>query len=303
MSTSREEKQICAVISEEELRLHLNELHEDFKRVCNDHDKGFLTREELYSHISNLLYEGFYRFLQRNEMNKKYRISIPIAQNFTSLSYERFIEEYGMWKKKEPPQSDKGEKYLYYSRSAPEYGIKYKDEASVSDKTSFFELIDSFRLPLDYFEPLPKGCPEPDYHEYPSGIAEHYISIRFNCEDDLGLMFDKTEAIGKEYVLTDSYRLKAELQITDTLSGNKRVGEPETGYKAIGTVEGYTSARKREIEVVKYEKDAYIHLITLLGKDDIEEFNKYPLWDNYRKHIKKKNDLYHQAVKAIVDML
>lgn len=301
MNQFTDKKHIPEVISEDRIHSHLNRIFSKIKNACEKYKRGYIAKDEMHMAISKLLDDGFYKFLDMNESNIDYPVRIPIRRDITPESWERLLEDYEMWKAGKQPQSMKGRRYLYYGTTDSERGIQYGDEASTYDKMHFFQLMDAFLISPALFEPLPEKCPKPKFRDFPSGVAEHYSSVTFDCADDAGLLTDGSAAIGKKYTLTDKNGLIAELEIQGILAENRRVGKPDIGFKAVGTIEGYTSPRKREIEVASYKSLQGIFLTTLISKDDNIAFSEYPLWSEYREYVCKENKIYLNTLNSIIE--
>lgn len=197
------------------------------------------------------------------------------------------------------PGCSVGTKYLSYLDDDLNQGIKAGDEASDRDKVHFFQLMETFMIPPEYFEPLPEESPKPQKRDYPSGTLDNYTRITFKCTEDQDLLVDREKAIGKTYTLIDQNGLKAEIEVIEILEDNKKDNDADSSLRAFGTIEGYTSSRKREIEVALFDNTAEIHLITLISRDDKEALDMHPLWEGYREHLRKKNLIYESVIEKV----
>ena len=112
--------------------------------------------------------------------------------------------------------------------------------ASVDEKALFFEIMEHFGFPAEYYEPVPTGTAIPDMR-----IATYGEGRIGGIVDDGGLAAEQNP-VGKTFVLIGQYGLKTTLQIL-------RQGDNGRGKKCafwgMGTIEGNRSI------IPRYRKD------------------------------------------------
>lgn len=180
------------IISEVELKQHIEESYTSFLRSCNNYKRGFESFDEVYKDFCKELYEGFYEYLLR----------IGLVTRFNDSTWERFTEDYALWKGGSQLQIDTGSAWLLNHDFS---------EADVQGKNIFFELMQAYSIPLTCFKPIPESCIKPKYNfnVYGTGLAG---TIRFVLTDDGG-MYSCDNPIGKEFALTDDTGLIANIFI------------------------------------------------------------------------------------------
>ena len=167
--------------------------------------------------------------------------------------------------------------------------------ASVDEKALFFEIMEHFGFPAEYYEPVPTGTAIPDMR-----IATYGEGRIGGIVDDGGLAAEQNP-VGKTFVLIGQYGLKTTLQIL-------RQGDNGRGKKCafwgMGTIEGYTSDDPVEISVEL--KDGKVHYLSMLIKyskrsEHYKVFAAFPLWQDYLANVDKKHEIYKTCVEAFKD--
>lgn len=279
------------VLTDDVLNGAIERAHARFRKNCAFYQKGLIGPDELRDANVKVFSGGFFDFLRGNSRFGGDAVVPPLLILVTPASWERFCEDYAMWKAGELPQSEKGLPYLRCKRACPEKGIAEGQEASAADKAQFFRMMDAFLTPPEYFEPLREGCPVPfkSFGVYGTGDLVH---VQFFCADDGGLRAAGTGAAGRWFVLTDRRGPRAELEILDAPE------RPGGEFRAVGTIEGITLPRRREIEV-SFREPPEVWLRTHIERDEQDVFASYPLWQEYRAFCSRKEAL----LRGILDRI
>ena len=252
-----------------------------FREVCKKHKKGWLIDEEKEGEFNRIFYEGFYKLLEEH----------GLYTGFNDKSWVKFNDEYILYKEGKQPDS-----------SLSDYWLRYDDsvEASALDKASFFKLIDAYFIPIEYFTPVPEDYVKPLHHftMYGNGMSG---AIEFYLVDDGGLFSDSNPS-GKIFTLIDDKGLKAELNIIrlatkEDNNNNRFVAK----YIGEGTIEGYTSMRKREISISEIDKNNMTYLYLHIENDDLDTFYEFPLWQDYHKFIFERSKIAKKHIHALMD--
>lgn len=141
-------------------------------------------------------------------------------------------------------------------------------------------------------EPLPEDLIRPDYH------AGHF-------PDDLIIGWDIWGALQNPQVMLDNaVHLKTPITLIDHHGLKTKVeglqNHKGSTYIGFGTIEGYTSARPREIQITTGPKGQIRCLSTKQGKDDVNVFQRFPLWQEYHR---KMQELAGQGEDIITQLI
>jgi len=263
--------------------MNIKNFSEDIEKMQKSYKRGLLTDTDVKTWIENTIIDAFKEFYGQGRFERH------IDQD----SFKRFTEDHQMWKDQDEPCSMTGTPWLI---------DREKDgEADHEKKKEFFDLIDMFHIPINYFEPIPADviCPDSLPGHYP---GETIIGWKI-WEDDGGLLSDGF-MLGDVIKLTDRKGLKSVLRIIkDNRPEDKSIQNVEYDYLAMGTIEGYTSSREREVKV--YVRDGKIdHLTTfIMGNDDAEAFLNNPLWKDYNIHMETKEKIRQEVVEKILSFV
>ena len=243
---------------------------------------GFMTDDELVGYFNSEFNEGFYKYLESKRLDLR----------LDEKRWERFIADYSFWKKNEQPSGQVGEPWLLYHEDYL--------EASVLDKITFFKLMSEYLVPIERFKPARDTCIRPchRYLMYGTGMAG---VVTFKLVDDGGLSTDP-DPIGKTFTLVDDLGLKAEIEINrETPEENNRCdNRMPSKYDAIGTIEGYTSTRKRKIYVSEIKRQVVGFYVCDVHNDDLDVLNSLPLWKEFNEHIAEKRKLCDEHIKTLI---
>ena len=269
-------------ISETDLNNHILKSRESFTRLMITYKKGCMIRDDLVSRFNSEFHETFYNYLD----------SKRLVLRFNEKRWERFIADYSLWKKNEKPSAQAGEPWLLY----------YEDylEASILDKISFFKLMDEYLVPVERFKPARDSCirPRHRYLGYGDGIAG---VVTFKLIDDGGLSTDP-DPIGKTFTLVDDLGLKAVIEIIRKTpeEDNRCDNRMESKYDAIGTIEGYTSTRKRKIYVSEIDRQVGFYVCDV-HNDDLDVLHSLPLWKEFNEYIAEKRKICDEHIETLIN--
>lgn len=270
-------------ISESDLNNHIFKSRERFSWFMSRYKSGFMTNEDLVGHFNSEFNEGFYKYLESK------RLYLRLDEK----RWERFIADYSLWKKNEQPSIQAGGPWLLY--------LEDYLEASVLDKISFFKLMNEYLVPIERFKPSRDSCIKPRhrYLGYGNGIAGVVI---FHLVDDGGLSTDP-DPVGKTFTLVDESGVKAEIDIVrETPEENNRCNNRMTSkYDAVGTIEGYTSARKRKIYVSEIEQQEIGFYVCGVDNDDLEVLYSFPLWKEFNEHVAEKRRICNKHIETLIE--
>ncbi len=273
--------QFCReAIPEAELERHIERAKAELAYIVGRYHRGMMTSDEETNCLNNAFDQGFHRFLSMKHLTRLTNES----------SWSRLLEDHRLWQGGSDPASPAGEPWLVYDDGA---------EASIPDKRSFFRLMDTYLVPIEYFKPIPDHCIRPNRHfnMYGTGISG---SVVFSLTDDGGLASD-TQPVGKTFTLTDELGLKAVVKIlrmaTAEDNNNNRF---VAAYIGEGTIEGYTSARVRSISISRI-RGRTVFFYLCIENDDLKVYYDCPLWQEYHSFNAERLrtcDKHIQALKS-----
>lgn len=237
-------------------------------------NRGLLTQFDVRESLARMIDDEF------KSLFKQHRIIKHLGPKNKDC-WERFYDDYRMWERGEEPCSTKGNMWLTYMRPTSSCNGDGDNEASPKDKICYFEIMKFFHIPTEVFCPPPKGviCPDVRLGHYPDNIV-----IGTDIWGDSKELLSDGFELGNEITLTDHLGLKTVMKITNHISLREKensMWKKDYDYVGEGTIEGYTSRREREIKIYIYN-GRVSSLLTITGPDDVEEFNKYPLWKEFR---------------------
>lgn len=139
-------KAMQPAISKEELGEHIERTREKFRRITQAYKNGYISENERFHSFDTGILEGFFRYLESKGLK-----GLP----YIRANWQRFLEDYNLYQNDMEPNSSIEEPWLrYYDQS--DHKTVY--EANITDKANFFMLMEEFRIPVEYFEPLPEHC-------------------------------------------------------------------------------------------------------------------------------------------------
>ena len=252
---------------------------EEIEKIQKSYKRGMLSDSEVKTWIDNTIIDAFKEFYSHGRFERH------IDHN----SFNRFTDDYKMWKDQDKPCSLTGTPWLI---------DKYEDcEASYEKKKEFFEIIDMFHIPITYFEPIPAEVVRPDC--YPGHYPGEIIVGWEIWKSDEKLFLNELKP-GSVVELTDHRGFKSVLRIVKhNREEDKNRQNGEYDYLAMGTLEGYTSSRERKVRV--YVRDGKIsHLTTVRDNDDFEAFLDFPLWKDYHSYTNIKERIRQEVINKIL---
>ncbi len=275
-------------ITDEALTVHIQNSFQKLRKIGELRRKGFLTEEEVTGEVMEILRQDFYGFLSEKGLSLRLNRS---AEN----CWLRFTDDYCLWKNGKNPNSKRGSIWL-----ASQEGDGKKDiEASASDKTQFFRLMDAYQIPPAYFEPLPVGAACPDDH---AGYLPSDLIVGWEIWTDDGGLLTKDFPLGDTLILTDHYGLKSRIRITEhPADGPEKARQKnDAEYIGTGTIEGYTTSREREIHI--HLKNGAIHFLSASwDNDDRAEYERFPMWQESRDHLSAFLRIQDKVVKDLIE--
>ena len=269
-------------ISQSELESHIADSERIIRKTCRTFRRGLLSEDERKIRIQDCFMNNYVNYL--DSKNLKIRIA--------ASDWAGFPEAIQNYRNSGRPDNLPACSWLHFIRSDTEHGIKGGDEASILDKMKVIRLMDVFHVPFEYYRPVPEGIVCPDCMT--SRYANEYYVGWYIWEDDGGLTKDDFH-LGDTITLTDRHGLKARIRVDRKIDKSIRHPESTADYVGTGTVEGYTSARPREIQI--YVKD---HKISCLYfRRDEDDFG-FDLWKDYYEDRKTVDCLYDQIMDDLI---
>ena len=280
-----------SAISESELSQHIAYIKKSFYNINKQYHGGCLTDDEHRDRFKNVFISGFHDFIKDKDLKYK----------FNDNSWKVFVEEYNYWKEAKC-LPDNNKPWLYFDNS----------QASKADMISFFKLMEAFLISVEYFKPFPDGCIIPDLYLAHTFHNADYKCVRFFLTDDGGLFSDENP-VGKTFVLVDYHNLKSELEIRELKIKEIYHNCWHTPkFCGFGTIEGYTSDKKREIFITDI-KESVVWLYLKYGyNEDRTEYNSdaedklafqnFPLWKEYHEFMDWHHKIVDEHQKTLIQI-
>ena len=282
-------------LNEEDVTRVLDETEEEIVRICKRYRMGLETEAAFLSRVEESIFRIPDEFLPLHGLKVQ----------FSAAGWPGFCEAYDLWKKEGKSGEGKGEAWLFsdnlegsaasleITRRARIYGTVDPEQyipAPSQDVIQFFRILDRFGIPPAYFRPLPEGVLLPRMHLVHLYSKGSIYIIDYPCTEDGGLGAEK-EPVQKTFCLKNELGLKANVTVKACRSscemahGGMDIDDylPTAKYLAVGTVEGYTSDRKREM-TLRTDRNGKINRLGLMLKEDDDRARAdFPLWqDGYR---------------------
>ena len=259
------------------------------RRISGAFRNGLLTHDEALLQVKSVFADGFYGFLSEKR----------IGVRMTSDNWESFLNDYHLWKEDKLSGTNSAKPWLFYYAEKIEGGLKSGADASALDKRSFFRLMDSFMVPPEFFQPLPREFAKPDF--IPMALADDLkIAGEDVWADDGGLSSEGFE-LGNTITLTDHYGLKSVIKITEHLIGGDSARR-EADYIGDGYIEGYTEKKPHRIKI-RLWKGQIFSLYTIADKEDMSEFQSFPLWKAWRENNDRTDAILTEAIEMLLERL
>ena len=287
-------------LTDELVNAAIRRTSDSFRRFRKARRKGYFTEEEFFRVMLNSFHEGFWGLLRDRRM----------VLHLKDANFPRFSEDCRAFAGGGEPRAPEAEPWLYCGEVRP------GREASAEDVKQVLALMNAFRLPPGFFEPLPEDVPAPDrVHVHQWHDAEAY-GILFRCADDGGLSAE-AEPVGKTFRLADERGLKAVVTVREDRRTGDRAGmdfdeivrDSKHGpvvlladLLAEGTIEGYTAIAGRESPeiLIRFGSDnrpdrlAYYEL-----PEDRRAFEAFPLWQEYFRLSQERERRQRDVLSAL----
>ena len=273
------------MISVESLKSNIDKAYYEIRKLCRNYKRGLISEDESLKRIHEAIRDHFVVFIRNNGMvNHVRRNNVD--------EWTRFQNDYQLWKNGEKPESIVGVKWLTYTGKG---GTIDGEEASFHDKTHFFELMEAFHIPVEYYQVLEKNKKCSD--KYPCHFSNELLVGWLIWQDDGGLLSNDFK-IGDEIRLTDHNGLESVIRVTEHLKGeNKKKRGSTAEYLGQGYIEGYTTTREREIEIGIW-KGQIQYLFTTIDSSDRQEYSSFPMWEEARMHSRKQDKIMDDVVRG-----
>ena len=290
---------IKEMIADRDVRDNIVRVYRALSGFMSEHIRGLVTGDELNRLFDQELEKGVFQFLSIRGVQCS-----PDPDNWQSV-----LEEYRRWQRNLPPVSKDEKPWLYLSRTKEESEIwerthhgdfpswtKQRIGLCASDKSSLFELLTAFGIPIEYFEP---ATDDTVFDERKAGIpsgaygAGNPYTIFSKWSDHDNLVRDPAP-LGKTFTLISDLGLKAVVTInetTDACGASAFIGD--------GAIEGYTTDRKRPIRITADRNGKIGSIQYLEYPDDAAFFAKYPLWQKSIEYNRTKHDIWRKALDVL----
>lgn len=217
-------------------------------------------------------------------------------------NYQTFLDEYNSWKNGVPLTEEFGNEWLFYNICKDKSIENTIDKENKSipaphyAKELYFKVLDEYRIPIEYYMPCPENVPNPHAkctHSYADG---HRFLIRFECVNNDNFFADQNPT-GKNYILVNEYGLKADITIDRVYKQGDKIPfrnyfiEKTPGSMSVtGTIEGYTTEKKRSFEIEKIGSHG-IWIYLTMGWDDASTYLNFPLWKKHFEWYRQQDDM------------
>ena len=264
------------------------------EQIVRMYRKGRLTNSELTERFYSAFGEAYMDMLTSHGLYRR----------ITERSWPRFQAEYALWRRGEVPEAPGEQWLMYYSfmeRFLPGQDARLERfEASPEDKAQFFRLTDALGIPEDYFVPEPDATPRPNMRILDHGLLQDMRSIEF-CGADASALMSEPDPVGKTFTLVNDHGLTARFTVTEVVPEEDRFRRRGT-FAGMGTIEGYTTDREREIMIsVETLVREHIFLNLYMDRDDDALFDSFPLWQPHLRFEREAGEKQAAVVAALID--
>lgn len=263
----------------------IEQCYSEVTDCIHQYERGIYSKCDLKTNIEQIIIDGYIQFFRQN----------GIRVSFSETSYKSFIENYNRWLNAEELKIEESNLWISTLYTDAVDNI-IKLNQLIND---FFSLITSFKIPTEYFKPVPDDVITPDKH--PGYLYSDLIVGWRIWKTDGGLLSDD-DPIGKTFTLTDHYNLKTKITILMTKKQMREKDDPD--YIGTGYIEGYTTTDEHEIKIFVDDKDMNTirSLYSRFSDEDNDYFNSYPLWQKHFEIVKEKENLWSSAVDRLIEM-
>ena len=278
----------CNIHSPSEWESMIAEIRESIRRPCCMYHRGLLAGDDRDRRVDEIISKAInpYRESVYSDILK-----IRIAAS----DWACFIREISDWKEDHNDAHLEHYSWLSYDRDIEEKNIRHGDEATVSDKKCLLKLFSTFHTPLEYYRPVPADIIRPDIYLSHDNHWPFYWFVGFGIwEKDEGLAHGIYQ-IGETKTLVDHCGLKATIRIDRHIREDEKSRYLDCDYIGTGTIEGYTSSRKREIKIYLDRKNNRIGSLLFRAGDD-DHWTEYPMWKPYCEDRAEISRIYQQII-------
>lgn len=166
-------------------------------------------------------------------------------------------------------------------------------------------------ITAEAIEPMPEDCIKPDIH--PGHFPNEYIIGWDIWENGVCMLSNNNEHArhstlasyepSKATILTDHNGLKTHLSSLSVQQAEEGItGCNLQEYRGMGTIEGYTSSREREIRIF-VENDRIHCLIFFVDEEDARAHRCFPLWQKYNEYLRRIDAVQRKAASDMIKRL
>ena len=276
-----------SVILPEEIDGNIKRAGERLARLRGAYRCGLLSGQQLRDEAALVFEEGFESFLA----DKRLRLRVAPGD------WPVFAGALNAWKSDRQEAHLRACSWLYFFVGNEAKDIRFRDEAAAADKAGVLRLMEAFRVPAEYFRPVPEGivCPDERPAHFPS---EFIVGDRIWVNDES--LAQGRCGPGEEITLVDHHGLKTELRIGRRIPDAEKSSRQDADYLCTGSVGGYTSARKRKIRV--YIRDGRVSSLRFFKESDDYAVD-CPLWREYRKDRDEIAGIRERIIDGMIDNL
>lgn len=274
---------------------HIKEHFSYFSQIWRQYHRGCLSSDDCRREIENIIWKGCFFYI--NE---------ALTLNFNQHVWDIFLEEYR--KIEQGILLTELHDISWLNSKQWDETNKIWVPASAADRTQALRLMQAFRIPPEYFVPLPDDTPIPQIRCRPSGGESCVNSaLSFECVDDGGLLSCK-EPCGKTFTLKNELGLKAVITIKEKFPEAKEIlhNRASADYRGEGYVEGYT-----EMSFQREDPSLYIQLwrgkidgiIVFISNVDNYAYHQYPMWQDYFSYLASRQAIFIKVVDGFLEDL
>ena len=283
---------VTEAISDILLEETIRDTYDQFRKTFAVWRRGIMSDRELRNEFSIIISDGFNKAVDNSGL-------VPAHEWRRYDIWDRFLDDYHLWKNGEKPCSKKGSIWLKYREEGVPAGKKYGEEASYIDKSKYFKLMEAFHIPAELFEAAPKDVVCPDLRW---GYTAFEIHIGWELWDDCCGLLSDDSSLGSTITLVDHHGLKSVIKLKEHKNADKSEQFKQEMYIGEGFIEGYTTSRPREITIY-VSNGRVLSLYTIVDNDDLNYYNSFPLWKKAHEHLKKREDVENAVIDEIIHLL
>ena len=143
------------------------------------------------------------------------------------------------------------------------------------------------------FQPMSDDTITPDNHP---GHFPGEVVVGFDIWEDDGGLLSGNFKFGDSITFNEHHGLKAQIQVIEQLPCKR---EDYTEFVGIGTIEGYTASKPKEIRIEVVNSQIHA-LVFTQDSDDLTVFNSFPLWQEALEHQRKAIELQENIISELI---